>query len=181
MVAAKEAFAERLRCAPIASTIISPSGFFSDMAEFLGFAKKGKVWLFGDGSKRINPIDGADLATAIADTVERNEPRADIGGPDTYSYRELAETAHRSLGQPVRIGYLPDWIRRLLIWALPKMTPERIHGPVTFFLLASGIDMVGEPQGERQLDDFFREQAVQAMPSQASLAGSDVGARPINA
>ncbi len=179
MVAAKEAFAERLRCAPIASTIVSPSGFFSDMAEFLDFAKQGKIWLFGDGSKRINPIDGADLAKAIADAAERGAPHAEIGGPDTYSYHELAGAVHRSLGQPLRIGYLPDWIRRLLIWALPKLTSLRIHGPVTFFLMASGIDMVAEPHGERRLEAFYREQAAQMTLPPPPVTG--IGARPIKA
>jgi uncharacterized protein YbjT (DUF2867 family) len=55
LVAAKQAFADRLDAAPITSTIVAPSGFFSDMADFLNMAKSGRVWLFGTGRLRLNP------------------------------------------------------------------------------------------------------------------------------
>jgi uncharacterized protein YbjT (DUF2867 family) len=49
LAAAKQAFADELKAAPIESTIIAPSGFFSDMSDFLNMARRGRVWLFGSG------------------------------------------------------------------------------------------------------------------------------------
>lgn len=157
LVDAKEAFANRLRAAPIASTIIRPSGFFSDMAGFYDMAKAGRIWLFGDGSKRLNPIDGADLAAAIGDAVQSGADTLDIGGPDILTQREVAELAFSALGEPAKITLLPDVLRRAALRILPWMTPAYIHGPAQFFLTALGRDMVGRPTGSRRLNDHFAE------------------------
>ncbi len=42
----KERFVDFLTNSDIDSTIIRPTGFFSDMEDFLDMAKKGKVFLF---------------------------------------------------------------------------------------------------------------------------------------
>ena len=62
MVRAKERFAEELRNSSIDSTVICPSGFFSDIEEVLLMAKKGRVYLFGDGSSQVRPLGGRDMA-----------------------------------------------------------------------------------------------------------------------
>lgn len=159
LVVAKSAFVRRLEASTIPSTVISPSGYFSDMGDFLKMAQSGRVWLFGDGSHLINPIHGSDLARAVADAVTEGRDRLDIGGPETYSHAELAEMAFAALDQPARITRLPDRIRRILLAGAPHFTPRRIHGPATFFLTAMGLDMVGQPHGTRRLADHFGEQA----------------------
>lgn len=159
LVAAKQAFVDKLRTAPIASCVISPSGYFSDMQDFLGMARSGRVWLFGDGSHRINPIHGADLAAAIADAIEAGRTSLEIGGPDILSHRQIAELAFAALDKPARITCLPDWPRRAALWLLPRVTPLAWHGPVQFFLAAMGQDVVGEPHGTHRLEDFFRQAA----------------------
>jgi uncharacterized protein YbjT (DUF2867 family) len=70
LVSAKADFVDALQASGIASTVIAPSGYFSDMGEFLSMARAGRVWLFGSGAKRINPIHGADLAQAVVDATE---------------------------------------------------------------------------------------------------------------
>lgn len=68
---AKHDFVQRLQLeTTIKTTVARPSGFFSDMRDFLDMVKEGRVWLSGDGSYTINPIHGADLAKATADAVE---------------------------------------------------------------------------------------------------------------
>jgi uncharacterized protein YbjT (DUF2867 family) len=64
IVKAKERFAQELREADIEHIIVRPNGFFSDMAEFLTMAKRGRVCLIGKGEFRANPLHGADLAEA---------------------------------------------------------------------------------------------------------------------
>lgn len=157
LVDAKQAFVEALRAAPIKSTVIAPSGYFSDMEDFLKMAQSGRVWLFGDGGLRLNPIHGADLATAIADAVDAAKPWLDVGGPDVFRHKDLAELAFSALGRPVRITRLPDALRRWVLTVLPWVAPARIAGPAQFFLTAMGCDMVGEPKGTRHLQDHFRQ------------------------
>lgn len=93
MVAAKSAFVEELQGSSVVATVIAPTGYFSDMGDFLKMAQSGRVWLFGDGSKRINPIHAVDLATATAEALEAGLEWLDVGGPDIFTQREVAELA----------------------------------------------------------------------------------------
>lgn len=155
LVAAKQAFADRLDAAPITSTIVAPSGFFSDMADFLNMAKSGRVWLFGTGRLRLNPIDGSDLARVVMSAIEEGRTFVPVGGPDIFTQTELAEAAFAALGQPAKITYLPDVIRKLALKILPWVTPAHVHGPALLFLSAMGHDMVGEPTGIEHIADHF--------------------------
>jgi uncharacterized protein YbjT (DUF2867 family) len=156
LVAAKAGFVDALQRSPIASTVIAPSGYFSDMQDFLKMAQAGRVWLFGTGSNRINPIHGADLATAIAEATDTGTPWLNVGGPDTCTHQELAELAFDCIGKTARITHLPDGIRRAALQILPWVTPQSVNGPVQFFLTAMAMDMVGQSVGTRHLADHFK-------------------------
>ena len=159
MVKAKQAFVDQLTSSPIASTVVAPSGYFSDMGDFLSMARSGRVWLFGDGQLKLNPIHGADLASALADAVEEGRDYTELGGPDVFTHTELAELAFASLAKTPKISYLPDGLRRAAARFLPYVTPRPVAGPLQFFLAAMGMDMVGEAVGERHLAAYFSEQA----------------------
>ena len=172
LVAAKADFVEALLASQIKSTVIAPTGFFSDMKEILKMAQGGYVGLFGDGSLRVNPIHGADLARAVREATEAGLPWCDVGGPDVFSHRELAELAFATVQKPVHIRCVPDWVRRVIQWVLPRVTPRAVHGPMVFFLEAIGRDMVAPCHGERQLAAYFAEcvQAQNAAQSGARAA-----------
>lgn len=157
LVDAKAAFVRELRASTIPSTVIAPSGYFSDMGDFLKMARSGRVWLFGDGSFRINPIHGADLAAATFDAVEQGAEWLDVGGPDAFTQHELGSLAFAALGKPARITRIPDLFRKVTMAVLPVVTPRRIHGPARFFLTAMGMDMVGQARGTHHLADYFAE------------------------
>jgi len=156
LVSAKADFVDALQASEIASTVIAPSGYFSDMGEFLSMARAGRVWLFGSGAGRINPIHGSDLAAAVADATAAGLDWLDVGGPETFTQIEIAQLAFAALDRPARITRLPDALRRAAIAVLPWVTPRRIHGPVQFFLTAIAQDMVGEAAGTRRLSQHFR-------------------------
>lgn len=155
LVAAKQAFVDELLQAQIQSTVIAPSGYFSDMSDFLAMAKSGRAYLFGDGQHRLNPIHGQDLAAATADAIDGGRDWLNAGGPETFTHTQLAELAFASLGKAPKITYLPDWLRRATLAVLPRITPRHISGPAQFFLTAFGLDMVGEPCGSHRLADHF--------------------------
>ncbi len=157
LVAAKSAFVRALQAADLDSTVIAPSGYFSDMEDFLSMARKGRVWLFGDGKLRINPIHGADLATAIFDAVERKECWLDVGGPDVLTHHDLAKLSFDTLSAPNRVTFLPDVFRRIALRLLPKFAPRHVAGPAQFFLTAFGMHMAGQPVGTRHLADYFQD------------------------
>ncbi|UYV36798.1 SDR family oxidoreductase [Rhodobacteraceae bacterium D3-12] len=157
LVAAKAAFVRKLQTAPLQSTVIAPTGYYSDMADFFNGAKAGRVWLFGTGQLRINPIHGADLATAMFEAIDAGASWADIGGPETFTQDELATLCFEVLGKKVRISHLPDFLRRAVLVVLPRLAPRRIAGPVQFFLTAGAMNMTAPPKGTRKLADHFRE------------------------
>lgn len=156
LVAAKAAFVRKLQTAGLQSTIIAPTGYFSDMTDILKMAQAGRVWLFGSGQQRINPIHGADLATAIHDAIDAGAAWADIGGPDTFTQNDIAALCFEVLGQRPRVTHLPDFVRRVALWLLPRLAPRKVAGPAQFFLTASAMNMTAPPAGTRQLADHFR-------------------------
>lgn len=69
----KSAFAQALATSPVPSQIINPPGYFSDVMQVFGMARRGRVYLF-DPKHRINPIHGADLAALFCvDRLESGE------------------------------------------------------------------------------------------------------------
>ncbi len=173
LVQAKTAFVQRLKAAPIKSTVMAPSGFFSDMSDFLNMAGSGRVWLFGDGQVRINPIHGADLACATVDAVQGEQAWMDVGGAEVFSLNDLAQLCFEVQGRPGRVIHLPDWLRRLALAGLPVLTPSHIHGPARFFLTALGQDMIGTPTGSHDLRSHFSELlAAEAAPPKRSESWS---------
>lgn len=157
VVAAKAGFVDALQASRVASTVIAPSGYFSDMGEFLSMARSGRVWLFGSGATRINPIHGADLAQAVADATEAGRGWLDVGGPETFTQAEIAQLAFAALDRPARITRLPDSLRKAALAVLPWVTPRRVNGPAQFFLTAMALDMVGEARGLHRLSTYFQD------------------------
>ena len=159
LIRAKQDFVDLLQASRLPSTVVRPGGYFSDMGDFLEMAAGGRVWLFGDGEKRLNPIHGADLAAAIRAAIEAGRDDISVGGPRVFSQNELSALAFASLGKPARITHLPGWMLVASIWLLTRFTPQSFHGPIHFFLAAMRFDMVGEAHGTRDLGTHFSELA----------------------
>src|SRR5690625_2899262 len=62
LIEAKEQFVKALTSSNVDHIIIRPTGYFSDVSQFLTMAKNGKVYLIGDGETKMNPVHGEDLA-----------------------------------------------------------------------------------------------------------------------
>lgn len=158
MAAAKARFAAELDAAPIQSTIVAPSGFFSDLTEVFEMARKGRVYLFGDGETLISPIDGRDLAEACVKASASQEARVEIGGPQTFTLNEVACAAFEALGAQVRITHLPFAPARMGVRLAKWLGFRAAVGPLDFFLAVSRMDMSAPPHGSRTLAAFFRGQ-----------------------
>jgi uncharacterized protein YbjT (DUF2867 family) len=172
LVAAKERFVRALRESPVRHHIVRPTGFFSDMKDFLEMARSGRAWLVGDGSARLNPIDGGDLAEACVELWEQGVPEAGVGGPRAYTHDELAMVAFQALRKKPKITHLPLWLVPVVLFLLRVFAPRHVYGPAEFFLTAMTTgDMVADRWGERSLDAFFEEEV-------AALGGATTGAVP---
>ncbi len=154
---AKEKFVDELKASGLEYCIVRPNGFFSDMAEFLQMAKSGRVYLFGKGNLKINPIHGADLAVACVDQIEGNAQELEIGGPETFTQDEIAEVAFKAIGKEPKIMHLPDWIRRTVLGMGKAFMSKAKYGPFEFFLTAMALEMEAPEYGEHTLLSFYQE------------------------
>ena len=154
---AKEKFTDCLKVSDLDYCIIRPNGFFSDMGDFLKMAEKGTIYLFGDGTLKLNPIHGEDLARVCLDAIESTQKEINVGGPDLFSHKEVAELAFNALNKKGKISHLPDWIRRFVISFLRVFTSSKTYGPFEFFLTTMGIQMSAPKYGRRHLKDFFNK------------------------
>lgn len=156
---AKEKFVAALKSSGLNYTIVRPNGFFSDMGHFLQIAKSGRVFLFGSGNQKFNPIHGADLARAIVDTLDDDNKELTIGGPDVLSLNDIAKLALTALNKPIKIVHLPDWSRKLSIRCLRSFPSVKTYGPIEFFLTLMAGDNIAPTYGHEHLKDFYIEEA----------------------
>lgn len=161
---AKEKLGDYLKSSGLDYSIIRPNGFFSDMGDFLKMAKGGKVYLFGDGKLKLNPIHGEDLAKVVVDTINQDAKEINIGGPDMLSQNDIAELALKAYSKPIKIIHLPDWIRKFTLWTVRTFTSSKTYGPIEFFMTTMVIDMQAPQYGELKLEDFFNEQ-IKTLPN----------------
>lgn len=145
---AKTAFVRELQESEITAQVISPTGYFSDMAQVLNMARRGRVVLLDD-AVRMNPIHGLDVARACVDRhVAGVSGKWQIGGPEVLTWREVAECAFRALGRPARITVLPRVARGLLV-------RQPWWDGVRFAAWSMTHDSVGESIGRQRLLDFY--------------------------
>ncbi|AEL25308.1 SDR family oxidoreductase [Cyclobacterium marinum] len=153
---AKERFVDELKNSGLQYCIIRPNGFFSDMKDFLSMAKAGRVYLFGEGHKKLNPIHGEDLAKVCLDQMMLGTKEITVGGPDILSQNDLAVLALKAWQKPIKITHLPDWTRRFMIWLLRTFTSSKTYGPVEFFMTAMAFDNIANCYGSHKLEDFYK-------------------------
>ncbi len=154
---AKERFVEQLANSGLDYCIIRPNGFFSDMAEFHEMARSGRIYLFGDGELKTNPIHGEDLAVVCVDAIEKTDHVIAAGGPDIMTHNQIAAAAFNAVGREPRITHIPDWIRAATLAGARTFTSSKTYGPIEFFLTVMAMDMIAPEYGEHTLKEFFSQ------------------------
>jgi len=160
---AHERVVAHLEASGIEHAIVRPSGYFSDMGAILDMARRGRVFLVGDGANRFNPIHGADLAAVCVDAAEGDARVVEAGGPDVMTQREAAELAFDVLGEQGKITVIPLW----LAYGLARFVGllNRQFGDLAQFIVTAGeVDGVGPARGTSTLRRYFE-----------SLAGAPAG------
>jgi len=154
---AKELFVEQLKKSGIDYCIIRPNGFFSDMSEFFNMANSGRIYLFGNGEFRANPIHGKDLAVVCVDAIDGLDKNIEIGGPETLTQNEIATIAFDVLGNKRKITYIPEWLRITIIKIVKLFSTSKFYGPVEFFMTVMAMDMVAPKYGKHTLKEYFKK------------------------
>jgi len=136
--------------------IVRPCGYFSDMGALYDMAKKGRAYLVGEGSNKMSPIHGADLAQVCVDSTEGDELEVEAGGPDIMTQREAAELAFEVVGNPAKFTVIPMWLARGLVKVIALLSKQ--FGDLAEFIVTAGeIDGVGPPRGATTLRSYFED------------------------
>lgn len=154
---AKEKFVKALETSGLDYCIIRPTGYFSDMAEFYSMAEKGRVFLFGNGNHRMNPIHGEDLAKVCVDAIQSRDKEILAGGPDILTHNQIARTAFGICGREQKITHIPYWASRLVLLILRTFTSSKFYGPIEFFMAVLSMDMIAPQYGTHHLKTYFEE------------------------
>lgn len=152
---AKERFVEELKASGLEYCIIRPSGFFSDMTAFFEMAQSGRVYLFGDGTIKANPIHGVDLAKVCVNAVFENKKVIEVGGKEILSHKDIAQIAFNVLGKKSKITYIPDWIRRFMLRLASIFMNKSNYGTTEFFLNVMAMDMTTKQYGKHTIKEYF--------------------------
>ena len=159
IVAAHEDFVDELKTSGIDYAVLRPTGYFSDMGEFLEMARKGRVYLIGSGANRVNPIHGADLAARCSEAISGEQGEIDVGGPEVMKWNEVATLAFDVLGRPVKITHVPEWLMSSVVRLV--RTFNRHQGELmAFFTTMAVTDVVAPATGIHTLEAHYRKLAA---------------------
>jgi len=156
LATAREMFVRDMRKSGLDYAVIRPTGYFSDMSENLKMAKSGRVYLLGDGHHKINPIHGADLAKVCMDAVESKQGEIPIGGPKTYSHKEMAELAFSILGKTQKITRIPMWMVNLAVKMIRPFS-KHYYTLAAFFTAVMQNDFNAPKAGTHLLKEYYEE------------------------
>lgn len=162
VVEPRERFIDALRQSAIPWTVLRPTGFFNDMETIFNQARRGRVTLLGSGEARMNPIHPTDLASEIIRCLGDEAARdmsVDVGGPDIYSYAEIARLAFRALGKPAHITRIPPGLVDGISQAVKPFNPTAA-GFLRFIRAVMTTDMTAPPTGNVHLSDSFARLAA---------------------
>ena len=115
--------------------------------------------VFGNGKYRLQPIYVDDLAKLAVEEGKKSENIIiDAIGPETFTFRELAEAIGSIIGKkrliipiPPLLGYIVGWITGKIVGDI-IITREEIDG-----LMADLLYTESPPAGETKLTDWMRE------------------------
>ncbi len=178
LAAAKEMFVDALTASPVSSVVVRPTGYFSDMGEFLTMAGRGAVSLIGDGQLSINPISGRDLATSCIHAARSSATDVQVGGPDVLTYEAIARAAFAAHRAAPRIRHFSRGLVLAAVWVLARCTPEHTYGPLQLLVAVMTHDMTAPPTGSDHLADYFARQIASAGASAAAQGAPAAGGVP---
>ncbi|MUV38373.1 hypothetical protein JNUCC1_02211 [Lentibacillus sp. JNUCC-1] len=157
IVNAKSAFVRELRNSGLNYIVVKPTGYFSDMTEYLKMAQKGRVFLRDKGENRVNPIHGEDLADFCVSALrEHDDTVLEVGGPHEYRHAEIGAIAFGVLRKKERYFNIPAPLLLVLLPVL-KIFNKKQYALGKFFLDIMTKDILARAYGRKNLSDYFLE------------------------
>jgi uncharacterized protein YbjT (DUF2867 family) len=96
------------------------------------------------------------LAEVCVDAINDSANEIEVGGPEIFTQTEIAQIAFETINKPVKITYIPDWVRRILLKMTKLILSGNKFGPIEFFLSVLVLNMTAPKYGQRTLKAEFR-------------------------
>lgn len=157
MLEAKHQFEEKLKESGLEYVIYRPTGYFYDIAKvFMPMIEKGKVTLLGHKDYPANVIDTSDLAEFILIHLNDTNKTYNVGGNETYTYKQIAEMFFEAAGKKVKISRAPVFLFDLIIRKAKKENNGK--GPIVrFSKWTLTHDLVGEDKyGKLSFKEYIK-------------------------
>jgi len=107
---AKHLFEQELMASGISYLIYRPTAYFQDIVRIFGpMVEKGKGYLLLNARTKINVVATQDLGLYIATHFNLEESIIDIGGQETYRYRDIGQLFFKSAGKEMYFRRIPAW------------------------------------------------------------------------
>ncbi|NCC63109.1 MAG: NAD-dependent epimerase/dehydratase family protein [Spirochaetia bacterium] len=158
MLNTKARFESVLKSCGLEYVIIRPTGYFYDIAKvFKPMIEKGKVTLLGRKDHYANVIDTRDLALFIAEHLCDEQITLEVGGKETYSYKQIATLFFEAAGKKPKFSYAPLWLFSLLIFINKKKATGK-EAIIRFSKWTLTHDLVGEHRyGTLSFKDYIAQ------------------------
>lgn len=157
MVNSKYLMEQELKKGGINYVIYRPTGYFYDIAKvFLPMIEKGEVQLLKvKPEPSCNIVDTPDFAKFILETMCDENKTYNVGGKETYTYREVAQMFATAEGKEIKIKTVPVFMMSFLA-NLPKIKKSGRRDVILFSKFTLTRDCVGDTKvGEHSFKEYI--------------------------
>lgn len=158
MVHAKYLFEEELKKSGLTYVIHRPTGYMYDIVKvFKPMVEKGEVTLLGKKDYSCNVVDCPDFGDFIVEHMLDNNKTYNVGGKETYTYREIAEMCFKAMGKEAVIKTAPVFLFNVLA-SLPKNKKNGTAAMIRFSKFTLTHDLIGDTVvGNTSFKEFVNE------------------------
>jgi uncharacterized protein YbjT (DUF2867 family) len=166
LLKAKHDFEKELVGSGISYLILRPSSYFTDVwRTFMSSAIKGQITLVKTAQPyRFSPIHPGDVAKFVTNNLELEHCAVSLGGPEQFTYPEIANLCFELLGKPVQVKLTPLPVFDALLFVLKAVNPA-LWSVFRFLRWASTTDLTAPQVGNHTVRDFLTEQLQKNAPS----------------
>ncbi|MCR5741590.1 MAG: NmrA family NAD(P)-binding protein [Gammaproteobacteria bacterium] len=157
MLDAKHKFELALKESGLEYVIFRPSGYFYDIAKvFMPMIEKGTVTLLGKKDYHCNVIHTVDLGDFIVKHMIDVNKQYELGGKETYSYKEIALMFAEAAGKKIEIKRAPAFLFDLIAFKQRK-AKGNIQSLVRFGKWTMTHELVGDTvYGDSSFKEYIK-------------------------
>ncbi|MCR5123264.1 MAG: NAD(P)H-binding protein [Ruminococcus sp.] len=159
MLHAKALCEDKLKKGKLDYVIYRPTWYFHDiMKVFKPYIDKGEMRLLkGHHDVRANVVDCADFADFIIKHMNDTDVTYEVGGKETYTYKDMARLCFEAAGKHTVIRDAPEWLFSVLA-ELPMIKKAGEHDIILFSRRTLSHDLIGKDiAGDSSFAEYIRE------------------------